>query len=552
MVAVKVCADIAASDPLFTPVLLAVLFLDRPDSPRDSRAISQMMKLLKLFLGSRSDTKERDACIFVGFRFIRASSTCVDGVCVNLVQRPDKKIRRNTEFGSPVSCSSALELTQAFLRNHATEPINSASKGDMLLFIRDKLLPRLQLLGFGGQVGWVELSTQFRRLDEWIVNEAARDWAHWRDVTLPALMGFNIVKSLVVIVKRIVFQWQHVSMLDLERNHAIVEVVQFYFRFASLTRMDVFDEPFLGFLSDSIDRNPPRARDGNGWFQVPTDTASLLRVSDDIESLNRPHWGGTSLEDLTRMALLISQWTASSSQALLEGQLISSLCSNLSTLFNTLSRDDSSMAHHIRVGVTFIDFCRPFLPFVDLALGRAALGSILHPDSRGLDFPLEFPWVQVSGRPVPWPVGLAERFPSEQLRAAAVRTLHRTLRNVGWLHSIENSRFKRLVFFRNTGMEARTLGRAMGVAMLHGADLRDWALEPEMARLLHARQRGQAGSTSDVARVVGEHAPSRQTDILEDFFEMTAGIDDVLSPGGHEMFTSAEWMERFGPPETYF
>jgi hypothetical protein len=422
----------------------------------------------------------------------------------------------------------------------------------MLLFIRDKLLPRLQLLGFGGQVGWVELSTQFRRLDEWIVNEAARDWGHWRDVTLPALMGFNIVKSLISVVKRIVFQWQHVSMLDLERNHAIVEVVQFYFRFASVTHMDVFDEALLVFLSDSVDRNPPRARDQNGWFKVPTDSAALLRVSDDIESLNRPHLGGSSLEDVTRIALLISQWTASSSQALLEGQLISSLCPNLTTLFNTLSVEGSSKAHLIRMGVTYIDFCRSSVPFADLAMSRAELASVLHPHSQGLDLPLELPWVHVSGRNVPWPVGLGERFPAEELRDTAAATLRLTFRNVGWLNSIENSRFKRIMFFRNTGMEARTLGRAVGVAMLHGADLRDWALEPDLARLLHARRRNLAVSTNDVARVVGEHAPSRQTDILEDFFEMTAGIDDVLSPGGHEMFTSAEWMDRFGPPETYF
>jgi hypothetical protein len=36
------------------------------------------------------------------------------------------------------------------------------------------------------------------------------------------------------------------------------------------------------------------------------------------------------------------------------------------------------------------------------------------------------------------------------------------------------------------------------------------------------------------------------------FMELAAGIDDVLHPGGHQMFTDSAWQARFAPSDISF
>lgn len=512
-----------------------------------------MLKLLRVLFGWRYIMTVREACAFVGLRFANGPSSCTHGSCENLFQGPDRKLGRKAELGDPVSCSSAVEISQAFFRTRAEESKGPDSIDDLQLFIRDILLPQLKLLEFGGNVGSIDLWTNLNRVDEWVVNEAARDWPRWRDVTFPVFLASPNGQSLVRVVKEIVTQWKLVSLLDLERNHAIVEVARFYFRFASLTGIDDLEEPFLVFLSESIDQNPPRTRGEEGWLNVPTDSVSLLKVSDEIEELSSPsEEGSVLLMEMTRVALLISQWAPSSSQALLENQIITSLCPNLVDLFTEVNADIIEKAHLIRLGVTFVDFCKRSLPVEDLTPGRYALASVVHPHTFGLENRMDLSWIRETELQMPWVRELDQRLSAIERKGMTAAMLRATLNTVGQLRQVRTSRFNRIVFAGKTDTEARTLGRGMGLALLHGAHIRAWTLDPKLARLLHPHGRKQMSSLDDIARALGANRSRKRMKILKDFFAMTAGIDDVMHPGGYELFTLAKWMERFGPHGTYF
>ena len=88
------------------------------------------------------------------------------------------------------------------------------------------------------------------------------------------------------------------------------------------------------------------------------------------------------------------------------------------------------------------------------------------------------------------------------------------------------------------GIVGRAYGRAIGLAILHGGDLRFLNVDARLARLLHPRARMQVRTVEELEAHLGGHS-------LGLFFGMTTGVDDCLSPGGMWMFSDDDWEALF-------
>lgn len=110
---------------------------------------------------------------------------------------------------------------------------------------------------------------------------------------------------------------------------------------------------------------------------MPTDAESLVELSQDLDRLTDPRWADFPVvDDVRRFARLLSQWTPSSSQALLKKQIITSVCPGLDDLFSFAAKEQHANEHFTRSAVTFIDFCSSFTPLAQLAKIRAILASM--------------------------------------------------------------------------------------------------------------------------------------------------------------------------------
>lgn len=490
---------------------------------------------------------EDEACVFLGFGFARIPSRCEYGSCSNIGLNADGQVHRNISAGIQISCAAAPAIARERLLPRGKNVRVDTSVEAMKEIVGDRLMASLELLAFGGAVSWERLS-DLRRIDEWAWDQAVANWAYWRDVTFPAFRGSAFGTSFIKTTEAIVSQWEHVSMLSTARNHAIVEVIRFYFSLTSVARVGMLHDSTWMFLSDALREWPPVYRQHSAWREIASNSPDLVRVSEDIDRVSSPHEGESILEPMTRIALLMSQWTPSSSQALLEMQAIMSMCPRLTLLFTEADGQNVRSAQVIRVGVTLIDFCRRVVPFADLETSRAVLASVRHPGYDGVQVPASGSLTEAWWVHAPWAIGLGHRLSPLDRKAVATRILGATLMSAAWLLPIDDVPFQCIQFWDDTGSFAMALGRAIGIALLSGADLMSWRLEPSVARIMHKPGRLGISRLSEISMAARSSNPR----IMAKFLEMVAGMDEVLDPGGHEMFTTSEWMRRFGPPETYY
>lgn len=504
-----------------------------------------MFKCLTMLFGSSPQLTGDQACFLLGYRFAHAASACVEGLCSNILETRTGHIVPSPGTGYPIACASAVGTANDFLRDHSS---TCCRRDHAAQLARSEVIPSLKLLVFGASVPSIALLAGLEKLDEWALREAARDWRQWRSVTVPAFFESPVGESLIEVVQIILARWQRASMLPNGANTSMVAVVQFVFDFTAITGRRIVPDVVAESLSDSIAAQPhmygPDHRLGvrvsfTVPVSVPVDTEALIEISRDIEYLSTVSAGPT-MHALNRLAILVSQWTLSSSQALLAEQIRSSLCSSLVTPFRLAATERVGSMRLIKTCVTLIDFCSGFAPLAALESARDVVASILHPADGGLSVASDNALAALSNDAQPWPLGLSRRLSVSQQRVAAAEILRTVLRAVAIFVRAEDLMFHRIVFLSTSFAAARALGRAIGLALLYGAGLAHWRLQPAVVQLLHARQRPLlADSMACITTAIG-------TEHVAQFLQMAFGVDDVLSPGGHEIFTTTEWSRRFG------
>lgn len=513
-----------------------------------------MIKLRSFVLSPRLN--ENDACFFLASRFANAPSACTDGVCSNIVKRSAGDIIRTSDDGARIACITAVEIVESFLHGHTPPslgPVSPLVEGERIL--REHVLPALELLSFGASVPLESLLTSLALFDAWALGEAARDWRRWRVFTASTLRA-NLGGAVSYFLTLLMIKWPHVSMRAIETNRAIGAVIRFYFDFAALTGSHTFSEEYLSSLSNSIKDFPvmyrPKHRlDAQSAFrpiaEVPSESGAVLELSDDIELLSQP-FSGSADAPLSRIVSVISQWHPSSAQALLAEQIRTSLCPDLSFAFAAPSADPIDPWRQIKMGVTLIDFCSGYVPQSHLSMARRGLATKLHPGQDGMTVKVAGLIAALSASHQPWALGLSRDMSSQHCSAVSRAVLHLVLIDVAVVVPAVDSRFNRIHFKDNRLVSGRVVGRAIGLVLMHGAELEEWRFDPQLARLLHARQRHLLSDLAQITRAIG----ADDSDSMAQFLEVLVGVDDVLNPGGHDMFTAAEWMSRFGPPEIYY
>ena len=498
-----------------------------------------MKRLWTLLFRSPEEVTNHEGCIFIGSRFALSPSHCgVDGFCLNIVRDSDTQVRRNKVPGERIACEEAAAVTHEILR---ADPSTRArtSQADTTRIVQEHVIPELEVFNFGGVAAGNNIWWALVLVDHWALNEAARDWRQWRNVVAPSFMASPTGVALMKLIKVAAVEWKFRSLIPAARNQAVVQLIRFYFRFVSLMGVHAFTDPFVMYLSDMVEES--------SQMDVFTSSSALLSISVEIDSLvdAEGHVSVCSPDTMRRIDQILAQPGPSSSRALLEIQIRTSLCPALSSLFHAVVRSETERL--IRFGVTLIDFCSSHISFASLSASRETLASILFRGREGLSIPLSSPLLSISSYHQSWSLGVTRRLAPAPRALAAAGILASTLSAIATLVPVPGSAFQR-IFFRDDSLNSpRALGRAIGIALIHGADLVHWRLEPRIARLLHKQTRARVSSKAGIALV----AQSGHEYTTEQFIQMTAGIDDVLNPGGHEMFTHDTWMRRFGHRPRY-
>ena len=498
-----------------------------------------MKRLWTLLFRSLDEVSNHEGCIFIGSRFALSPSHCgVDGFCLNIVRDADTQVRRSMVPGNRIACEEAAAVTRAILRAD-TSTHSRTSLAETTRIVQQHVIPELQVLNFGGGVAGNSIWWTLVLVDDWALREAGRDWPQWRRVIAPSFMASPTGVALMKLIKVAAVEWKFRSSIPAARNQAVVQLFRFYFRFVSLMGVQAFTDSFLMYLSDMVEES--------SQMDVFTSSLALLNASVEIESLVDADGSVSvcSTDTMRRVEQILSQPGPSSSRALLEVQIRTSLCPALSSLFLAVER--SKTERLIRFGVTLIDFCSSHVSFARLSSSRETLASILFRGHDGLSVPLRSSLLSISSYHQAWSLGVTRRLAPAPRALAATGILESTLDAIAALVPVADSAFQRISFRDDSLNSSRALGRAIGIALLHGGDLVHWRLEPRIARLLHKKTRARASTLGGIALV----AQSGHEYTTEQFMHMTAGLDDVLNPGGHEMFTLSNWMIRFGPRPIY-
>jgi hypothetical protein len=251
-------------------------------------------------------------------------------------------------------------------------------------------------------------------------------------------------------------------------------------------------------------------------------------------------------DDLTWIYRFLSGWPEvgdSSIDSMFAHQLSTVICPVLPGIIRSLHRDYSPTEKLATIGKSLLDICRPVIDFPSRLSCRHAFVQWL-----ALTMPTLASGAPALSNPVDateffstdhrlWPLGWGEDVPFDSRASLSERLLLEFISDrVGTVESASG-----VVWELFSKADAKALGRALGLAILNGADLRDLRLAASVARLLHPRMRLEE---SNLYIVRSRIAPMTTDSIVHIGF----GLLSVLGPGGFEIFTNQEWMDIFNSP----
>ena len=504
---------------------------------------------------SASHWSDDEACLFVGARFARTSSSCEHGLCTGFAETMEGKFSTIAANGAPVICAKAAQTVQIFL-SETTEPVRSAKRmrrdsGDapeLTRMLNDGVIPWFRRLGFGAEVALPAFDQALAAFELRARFLAAENPAQWHEATVPAVLSSAELVALGSLTIDIVQGQVNRSLMSASLRLSQRSALHFYFDIAALLGRHFLKLPVLPLATMLLRYSVPRFRAVDrreesrtlDWQGVPRDAPTTLFVARAVDQLGAFQVAST-LEDIAAIIKLLIGWQLNpptAAKALLGELMETSVCTNLSVVAGKLT-SLPQFSHSIHtLAVSLLDFCRPHTPMAarrvyrDFVSQRFALGEPSYPDPAkvaAVDF--------LRNEATVWYAGFDASVSEMERRSISQRILREfTVARVTWawsgVHLVPR-------FADQSGIDHLAFGRALGLAILHGANLELLRIHRAVVELLHPRFRVTA---SDLHVVESQIAPATTDDVLN----ISSGLDDILGHGGFEMFTDKEWLRLFG------
>ena len=504
-----------------------------------------LLVLLGILWGADATLTMDQGCNFVGSRFARQTSVCEEGFCSNLSRLMSGAIVSHAYPASvPLSCPEAVVTASSFLSEQSERVRGFRIEHDrprvtaLIHRLEDTLIPLLERLSLGLDTDPALVARQLAALDTaFLAAYADRPFERWHS-DAPALLASPAIH-------RVAYLYDHVARTAVERaltysvhRASLAMAIHFYFDLAAGLAKHFAHPSFLlnappglfgtepGFRS--IDQR--EAFNGLPWTGVPELASDLLLVSAALSNIVRPEVP-LNEDDMQVLYMLVSGWelsAKSSAMSLIWDQLTTTVCPQLDSI---RSRGEELHAFVLsRVLLAFLDICNSTLSVEARRRLRDSLSIWRYGRLRG-----------ASGDPsksssvLPWQLGVVQ---SDQ-RTAFVATLLRKLMDakVGFVDTGSNT--QAFIFVDNDETAMLGFGRALGHAILHGVDLSFLRLHNSFVMMLHPRFRLQSGT---VVRAF----PANSSISADTFCFVIAGLEEILSMGGFELFRPEEWLRRFG------
>ena len=479
-----------------------------------------------------------EACHFVGSRLARTISVCDAGVCSNVFRLPSGTFAAvGADGGSAVLCAEAQLILAEFLAADFPdcESTRSVHTQELLHRFGSTVMPLLTLWAFGTDSG----EDKFPELRDFELTAkclAAEDIFEWRMFTVPFFLESVEVDQARQLYEFVIHAGQTRAFTHGRLISLLQVALHFYFDLAALLGHHFLALESVAAAARIVQASEPRYRpvrpwesdSGYSWDGVPDDVMAVVAVSGAIERL------GGSLNDLRQSDLaLITKvmigWHASeysSTKVLISYQILHTVCVPIIEVAAKLIASNAG-----QLAISVLDLCRPVLPVSQRIEVRDLLTSQMAQGPPPDDFHAGVSAAAyLSNNDVCWSLGL----PILTTRPAASSTVRILLGNfaaskIQWVSTLRG----RLIRFA-ASEDAKALGRAIGLAILHEVGLQPLQLHPELGKWLHPRIRMAVG---DLAHVRATIAPTT----LEQLLFMSWGLGEVLGPGGFEMYSNNDW-----------
>ena len=473
------------------------------------------------------------ACHFVGSRFANIPSICADGFCKGILLEV-------SEGAIGLTCDEAVITMRDYLTAHRSEAgeVEPIVPQAIRRFINREFLPFVEELASGTNASSHEFWNSAAVFDRACLITASRNWTQWETDITPPVVRFVEWSRLRSAFEKIAIETIHSSYLDTVWRETIKNITVLYFDFVSLLGGHFLSEPVTSLFGRIAVYASPihRPRDSRVFLTrkrsgIPLKWEDMETLSKSIDRLGSVKDGNkASVSDILRLKGLFEGWdelSGSSTQALISHQIITSICSNLPNMFVEFRQMPNSL-DLVRLGVSLIDFCRDHIPRYFLVHSRWALSYSFHDRVEGVGprNVLNDISVLYNGS-YSWGLGLLgpdtdlqtkENIASGLLRVMIARRFHKS--SMGDAATLV------------------ALGRAIGLAVLYGADVSRLQIPEAVVRFLHPRSR----PFTDLRKREnwGYIWFSRQS-----LSHLANGIAEVLNPGGFHLFSNEQWMYTF-------
>ena len=496
--------------------------------------------LLGLLAGVSGTVSEDRACHFVGSRFARIHSTCLEGVCTNFVKFADGSFSHAGD-GALVPCAEAVGVVRSFLRSHSQESrprkrLRRDRDGDgpfVVEQIKTHVLRPFHLISFLGNASMEDIRTCLEEFDNGTLGMAATDWDRWTEATAPYVTASPEWAALGTATQTILRLWLFRSFMY---DEILVGLLRFYFDISALF-MHSIDLGRILVANRAVEFRSPLHRPrhaldghtvGSEELGVPTVTARLTQVYDSFAAFGST--GGLSLTFMRDIVQFLSGFDPRDSRvtSVLMADRVRTVCPVLKPFVSRLMRAPLPHDYSTKICVSLLDLCRGSVPLAELLDSRQALLGFL-----GL----------VVTAAAPPPGGAAEWLKGpESTRSLAGTPADRAATASRIIVELVASSPATPGQLSITDVTvARNTGRAIAHGLLNGGDLRPLGFPQAAARFLYNKSRDRV-ELSDVLEL-NRDLPGVSSSM---FLALVAGVTEAISPGGAEIFTESEWLAAFG------
>jgi hypothetical protein len=430
-----------------------------------------------------------------------------------------------------------LRRPKRFGRDHRDAP-------ELLELLRVSVVPLLEPLSFGS-IGTEQPLSGFKRSDDRALVLVTSSFRHWREETAPVLLRDPLIEEIRNLFEHVFYTGRQRSLGYATLRARVQTAIHFYFDLAALLGHHFLNPQAIESGSSIVRNSEPGYRAvtrwemyaGLSWQGVPTETSALLSVSVTIDRL-ADLAAEPVAQDLWVLFRLISglyEQTPSSQLALIQDQITSSLCPNLDRFIDNLSRSWRPVTTTmVTLAASLVEGCQGRSPMAARRQTRRAIvrwvlrGEGVQPECR----PGVPAHAFLSREDLTWSLGLPESQKAEAARLLAEFTFSR----IQWM---AKESFRVMTPKNSFPSDAKALGRALGLAILHEVDLSPLRIHPHVVEILHPTFRV---SIPTISHLVSAVFPASAEFVLM----VAIGIEDVLGFGGFEMFSDEEWMALFG------